>query len=630
MATRKTEAKIIVSVEDHGSPALARIQARFDAMNAPLARIHAMMARPLELAGLGRLTGSLGRLHGAMQSVPFAGSLFAAGGMALATKSLVDNSVAAHGALGKIEDLSKAYKISGDALQVYSEIGADSGVAMDEIAKSIGFLQQRIAGARGGDKADIKVLAGVGINTADLKGDVQSIYSKISDVFKGVTSEAGDALKVDAAKTIFGKGGIAIIPMLEEGGAKYAEVLQKMKNEGRFFVSSQRAGADIVDDAWGASMRRIDGLKTTVGLAMSPMLVSITDSIDKLMSGNARPEIIETFRKLGQTIADEAPKFIAQIPAIVDGIGSIFKKIREIVAYVGWEKLILGGILFIASPFIAATISMVGALGGLALALSGVIVRMAVMAGSAAMGAINGIRLAAAAFQFMGRSAAIAWALTLGPIALIGAALAGVAYLIYYNWGGIKAFFGGVWEGFTTALAPVASAFEPVLSAIESVVGWVGSLFGATRQSEDGFASWASAGRMTGAVLAGIFKALLTPAVLLLDTMKLIVAVYGAISGEGFNFESSTAKLFGGSGGPAAPQGSWQPAGRLGAGGNAAGQGASLPMGQIAPARSEFSGKLEIKLDGEGRPQVTKVESNNKNIEVSASAGSMFGATGAW
>ncbi|MDP3228522.1 MAG: hypothetical protein Q8N13_11175 [Acidovorax sp.] len=605
MATRKTEAKIVVSVEDQGSPALARIQARFDAMNAPIARLQTMLARPLAMAGVGRLTGSLGRLHGAMERVPFAGSLFAAGGMALATKSLVDNSVAAHDALGRIQDLSKAYKISGDALQVYSEIGADSGVVVEDIAKSIGFLQQRIAGARGGDKADIKILAGVGINTADLKGDVGTILAKISDVFKASTKDTDDALKVDYAKQAMGKAGVALIPMLEEGGARYAEVFKKMTDEGRLFTATQREGADQVGDAWDASMRRIDGLRKTIGLAMSPMLDAMTQSIDRLMTGNARAEIIETFRRLGQTIAEEAPKFIEKIPAIVSGLGDIFRSIRDIGAFVGWDKLVLGGILFIASPFIAATISMAGALVGVGVALAGVTVRLAVMGGAAAMSAINGIRGIALAMRIMGLSAAASWAMALGPIFLIGAALAAVAYLIYSKWGGITAFFGGVWEGFTTALAPVAAAFEPVLSVLSAVTGWVGSLFGATKEGEQGFASWASAGVMAGTALARIFKALLAPILLVIDAIKLVGATASFVGGNGFNFESSTAKLFGGSGQP-------QP------------QGAALPAGQIAGGRSEFSGKLEITLDGQGRPQVSKVESNNNNIEVSASAGSMF------
>lgn len=607
MASRKTEAKIVVSVEDQGSPALARIQARFDAMHAPIARLQAMIARPLAMAGVGKLTGSLGRLHGAMERVPFAGSLFAAGGMALATKSLVDNSVAAHEALGNLMDLSKAYKVATRDLQVYAEIGADSNVAVEDIAKSIGFLQQRIAGARAGDKGDLKILAGVGINQADLKGDIASIYSKISGVFKASNKDSDDALKIDFSKQAFGKGGVSIIPMLEEGAGKYEAVLAKMRAEGRLFEDSQIEGADTVGDAWGASMRRIDGLRKTVGLAMSPMLEAMTQSIDRLMTGNARSEIIETFRRLGQTIAEEAPKFIEKIPAIVSGLGDIFRGIRDIAAYVGWDKLVLGGILFIASPFIAATISMAGALVGVATALAGVTVRLAVMGGAAAMSAINGIRGIVLAMRILGLSAAASWAMALGPIFLIGAALAAVAYLIYSNWGGISAFFGGVWQGFTAALAPVAAAFEPVLSVLKAVTGWVVALFGATTQGEQGFASWASAGVMAGTALGRIFKALLAPILLVIDAIKLVGATASFVGGNGFNFESSTAKLFGGSGQP-------QP------------QGAPLPAGQIAGGRSEFSGKLEITLDGQGRPQVSKVESNNNNIEVSASAGSMFAA----
>jgi hypothetical protein len=597
MATQKTEAKIIVTAEDNASTALARVQARFDAMNAPVQRLQTALARPMQLMGLGRLTGSLGKLKTAMEGVPVAGTLFAAGGMALATQSLVANSVAAHDALGNLHDLSKAYKVGARDLQVFAEVGADSNVAVGDIAKGIGFLQQKIAGARTGDKAELTVLAGVGINADDLKGSATDVLKKISDVFKASTKDSDDAMKIDFAKKIFGKAGIGLIPMLEEGGTKYAEVFAKMQAEGRLFSDAQVEAADGTGDAWAASMRRIDGLRKTVGLAMAPMLESISQSIDKLMTGSARTEIIDTFNRLGETIAQEAPKFIAEIPAIVNGIGSIFSTVRQIGSVVGWDKLVLGGILFIASPFIAATMTMVGALGGLALSLSGVIVRMGIMAGSAAVAAVNGIRGIALAMRMMGLSAAASWAMALGPLLLVGAAVAAAAYLIYANWGGIVAFFGGVWSGLVAGLAPVAAAFEPVTAVVKDVFVWLGKLFGATSQSKDDFTSWAAAGQAAGQVLATVFKLLLSPIMLVIDAIKLVVAGFNLVSG-----------FVGGQGAGAALPG-----------------GNKLPAGNIASPRTDVGGRLDIRVLADGQVRTERVESNNSGVDYNVNTGGMYG-----
>ena len=203
MATQTNEAKIIVSAQDKASAELAKVQARFDAMLAPVRRLQAALAQPMQMAGITNVQSKLRGLHGAMQSVPLAGTLFAAGGVAAVTSSLIGNSIAAHDALGKINDLSKAYKVSGKDLQVYSEIGADSGVAVDSIAKSFGFLQTAIAGARSGEKGNIAAFAGVGIDTKDLQGDAAAVFNKISDVFKNSTQGKDDALKIDFAKKYF-------------------------------------------------------------------------------------------------------------------------------------------------------------------------------------------------------------------------------------------------------------------------------------------------------------------------------------------------------------------------------------------------------------------------------------------
>lgn len=626
MVTQKTEAKIIISAQDTASPVLARLQAQFDRLSRPIQGVQKMLAGPMELAGVNRLTGSLGRLQGAMQKIPFAGSLFAAGGMYMATKAMIDNSVAAHANLGALQDLSDKYKVSTDSLQVYGEMAADSGTKVEDVANSIGFLQKKIAGARSGDKGAIADLGAVGVNSDDLKGNATDVFNRISEVYKNSVKETDEASKVAFAKAVFGKAGTNIIPMLDKGGPEaYAKIMAMMREEGRFFEKDQVAAADGVDDAWGKSMRRIEGMKTTIGLAMGPMLGAISTSINKLLDGGARADLINTFKMLGDTIGEAAPKFIAKIPDMVEGLADIFRTIKKIGALVGWDKLLLGGVLFIASPFIAASVGLVGALGGVALAIGGVIARLAVMAGSATMGAIRGVQGIALAMRIMGLSAVVSWTMALGPIVLVGAVLAGVAYLIYRNWGGVKAFFVGVWQGFTDALAPVADAFAPVTGAIGSVVTWIGELFGATTQSEGGFASWASAGRTAGDVIATMLKTLLTPLMVLIDTFKVLGATWDMVNGKSFSFQPSTVALWSKTSKDQQGTDARERA-RMGIGDDSP----RLLVAQVANGRTQFDGKVDVRVFSDGRAQVERVESNNRNMEINALAGSMHGITGAY
>ncbi len=130
------------------------------------------------------------------------------------------------------------------------------------------------------------------------------------------------------------------------------------------------------------------------------------------------------------------------------------------------------------------------------------------------------------ALRFLGggfKSAALAVrafgiAFMLNPV---GAAITGIvvgAALIYKFWQPIKAFMGGVWDGFSAGFAPIkplfsalASAFSPVINAFKAVFGWLGKLFEPIAMAEDKFTGFASTGEKFGAVLAGAFKVAFFP-----------------------------------------------------------------------------------------------------------------------
>nr|VFK17441.1 MAG: phage tail tape measure protein, TP901 family, core region [Candidatus Kentron sp. LPFa] len=92
---------------------------------------------------------------------------------------------------------------------------------------------------------------------------------------------------------------------------------------------------------------------------------------------------------------------------------------------------------------------------------------------------IRGATLAVRAFSV---------ALLMNPVVLIATAIAGAALLIYKYWKPIGAFFGGLWEGLASGLAPLApafgafarvaaSVFRPILALLKPLWGWFSAIF---------------------------------------------------------------------------------------------------------------------------------------------------------
>ena len=97
------------------------------------------------------------------------------------------------------------------------------------------------------------------------------------------------------------------------------------------------------------------------------------------------------------------------------------------------------------------------------------------------------------------------------PIGIAVAAITTAALLIYKYWQPLKAFFGGVWEGFKQALqpvveslAPLGDAFAVVGAAIKPVVDWFKSLFAPVKASEEQLAGIARVGKVVGGILGTV------------------------------------------------------------------------------------------------------------------------------
>ena len=59
------------------------------------------------------------------------------------------------------------------------------------------------------------------------------------------------------------------------------------------------------------------------------------------------------------------------------------------------------------------------------------------------------------------------------PIGLVISAITGIGVAVWKNWDIIKSFFSGVYDGFTSAFAPITDSLAPTFNAIGSAISWV-------------------------------------------------------------------------------------------------------------------------------------------------------------
>ncbi len=127
----------------------------------------------------------------------------------------------------------------------------------------------------------------------------------------------------------------------------------------------------------------------------------------------------------------------------------------------------------------------------------------------------------------------------LSPIGLVVAALAGVALVIWKYWEPIKAFLGGVVEGFKAASAPIAAAFEPLRPVfqwigdkVQALWGWFTDLLNPVKSTSQELQSAAGMGRQFGEALADGLSMVMHPLETLKSGVSWLLEKLGIVSKE--------------------------------------------------------------------------------------------------
>lgn len=131
----------------------------------------------------------------------------------------------------------------------------------------------------------------------------------------------------------------------------------------------------------------------------------------------------------------------------------------------------------------------------------------------------------------------------------IGAIVAGVvlgATLIYKYWQPLKAFFGGVFDGFISGLSPIFSALKPLQPLLTSIgsffgligdgistcINWLSSLFTPVDMAKENLESFATTGQMVGNVIGTVLSTLLSPIRLVAEGIGWLGEKLGLLDGK--------------------------------------------------------------------------------------------------
>ena len=178
-----------------------------------------------------------------------------------------------------ILDTSRRLGVSVDTLYEFKEAAAQVGTSFEEVANGVRFLSKNLGEAviSGGAAGD--AFRQLGVAVKDSGGKTRPILDVYADVADKI-SEMGDSTKETAyAMQIFGRGGVALLPLLRKGGAEFRENAEAIKGAGKSFKTEFADRADLARKAVIQMEKAVGGLKKRLAFELLPGFIATKERI---------------------------------------------------------------------------------------------------------------------------------------------------------------------------------------------------------------------------------------------------------------------------------------------------------------------------------------------------------------
>ena len=179
-----------------------------------------------------------------------------------------------------LDDMSQR---TGDTASNLSAIGyaaKQSGSDLESLEGGLSKMSGTIAGAIAGEKASVKLLDDLGLKASDLecKLPIEQL-AMFADKIAGISD---NDTKIDMVKSIFGKSGTALIPLLNEGSAGIGALTAEAEKLGLVMSDKDASAAAALGDSFDKLTGAAGAIVTKIGGALAPALSGIADYLTEV------------------------------------------------------------------------------------------------------------------------------------------------------------------------------------------------------------------------------------------------------------------------------------------------------------------------------------------------------------
>lgn len=244
------------------------------------------------------------------------------------------------GVADQLNKLSKSTGIATEELSAYKYAAELSGVSIEETAKGMQKLAVNMAEAAGGSESAAKGFELLGIKVKNSEGQLRSTDEVMKEVADRFSRMQDGATKAALAQEFFGKGGAALIPMLNEGADGLARMGDEAERMGLIVSGDTARAAENLNDSLDRLSKMVKGSAYILMDAYVPALEAAAKAMTDFLgiTGSGAQKHLEN-----QKAAFE--KQLLQFEAGSMGSGDLDKYLSWIPGYVTKEQAEQGAVL---------------------------------------------------------------------------------------------------------------------------------------------------------------------------------------------------------------------------------------------------------------------------------------------
>ena len=246
--------------------------------------------------------GTIGRLGTGLAQAGKKVALFGAAMGAVALGALTALTLKGLAAVDSMAKLAQSIGASVNSIQALRHVAVIGGTSIESMDKAILKMTKNIGEAAQGYSEATETLEILGLTAVDLEQlKPEEAFIKIANAMNQLST---DARRADAAQSLFGRGGLALLPILKGGSKEIERVTKMMKDFGLEIGDNQARMVERANDAWADTKFILTGLGNLLAVNIAPTLEAINKTVQRMIKdvggmGVVADAVVVSFESVG-------------------------------------------------------------------------------------------------------------------------------------------------------------------------------------------------------------------------------------------------------------------------------------------------------------------------------------------